>query len=102
MVLHSTYVFRVPYSCGVVLVFWFWREIGFGVTYVLSVQYSCAVVSVFLLWLFGVTYVLSVHYSCAVLSVFYCGEKANFVQIPYSRDRFSIILRTFFVENEPI
>ncbi len=38
------------YSCGVVLVFWFWREIDFGVTYVLSVQYSCAVVSVFWLW----------------------------------------------------
>ncbi len=38
------------YSCGVVLVFWLWWEIVFGVTYVLSVQYSCAVVSVFLLW----------------------------------------------------
>jgi hypothetical protein len=38
------------YSCGVVLVFWFWRETVFGVTYVLSVQYSCAVVSVFWLW----------------------------------------------------
>ena len=45
-----TYVLRVQYSCGVVLVFWFWREIVFGVTYVLSVQYSCAVVSVFWLW----------------------------------------------------
>jgi hypothetical protein len=45
-VLH-TYVLRVQYSCGVVLVFWFWREIVFGVTYVLSVQYSCAVMSVF-------------------------------------------------------
>jgi hypothetical protein len=32
-----TYVLRVQYSCGVVLVFWFWREIVFGVTYVLSV-----------------------------------------------------------------
>ncbi len=50
LVLHTTYVLRVPYSCGVVLVFWFWREIVFGVTYVLSVQYSCAVVSVILLW----------------------------------------------------
>ncbi len=55
MVLHTTYVLRVPYntvvvSCGVVLVFWFWREIVFSVTYVLSVQYSCAVVSVFWLW----------------------------------------------------
>jgi hypothetical protein len=49
LVLH-TYVLRVQYSCGVVLVFWFCREIVFGVTYVLSVQYSCAVVSVFQLW----------------------------------------------------
>jgi hypothetical protein len=49
LVIHITYVFRVQYSCSVVLVFWFWREIIFGVTYVLSVQYSCAVVSVF--WL---------------------------------------------------
>jgi hypothetical protein len=45
-----TYVLRVQYSCGVVLVFWFWWEIVFGVTYVFSVQYSCAVVSVVLLW----------------------------------------------------
>ncbi len=45
-----TYVLRVQYSCGVVLVFWFWQEIVFGVTYVLSIQYSCAVVSVFWLW----------------------------------------------------
>ncbi len=42
-----TYVLRVQYSCGVVLVFWFWREIVFGVTYLLTVQHSCAVVSVF-------------------------------------------------------
>ena len=42
---NCTYVLRVQYSCGVVLVFWFWQEIiVFGVTYVLSVQYSCAVV----------------------------------------------------------
>ncbi len=45
LVLHTTtYVLRVQYSCGDVLVFWFWQEIGVGVTYVLSVQYSCAVV----------------------------------------------------------
>ncbi len=45
LVLHTTtYVLRVQYSCGVVLVFWFWQEIVFGVTYVLSVQYSCVVV----------------------------------------------------------
>jgi hypothetical protein len=46
LVLHTPYVLRVPYSCGVVLVFWFWWKIVFG-TYVLSVQYSGAVVSVF-------------------------------------------------------
>jgi hypothetical protein len=46
-----TYVLRVQYSCGVVLVFWFWWEIVFGFAYALSVQYSCAVVSVFWLWL---------------------------------------------------
>ncbi len=45
-----TYISRLQYSCGIVLVFWFWQEIDFGVTYVLSVQYSCAVVSVFWLW----------------------------------------------------
>ncbi len=44
LVLHTTYVLRVQYSCGVVLVFWFWLEIVLGVTYALSVQYSCAVV----------------------------------------------------------
>jgi hypothetical protein len=33
-----------------VSVFWFWQEIGFGVTYVLRVQYSCGVVLVFLFW----------------------------------------------------
>jgi hypothetical protein len=42
-----TFVSRVQYSCGIVLVFWFWWEIVFGITYLLSVQYTCAVVSVF-------------------------------------------------------
>ena len=45
-----TYVLRVQYNCGVVLVFWSWQEIVIDVTYALSVQYSCAVVSVFWLW----------------------------------------------------
>jgi hypothetical protein len=45
-----TYVSRVQYSCGVVLVIFFWQEIVFVITYVLSVQYTCAVVSVFWLW----------------------------------------------------
>ena len=57
LVLHTTYVLRVPYSCGVVLVFLVLAGFVFGVTYVLNVQYSCAVVSVF----------------C-------CGRKANLVQ----------------------
>ena len=47
--LHTHVLLRVQYSCGGVLVFWFWRQIVFGVTHILSVQYSCAVVSVF--WL---------------------------------------------------
>ncbi len=49
LVLH-TYALRVQYSCGVVLVFWFWREIVFGVTYIFREQYICTVVSVFWLW----------------------------------------------------
>ncbi len=32
---------RVQYSCGVVLVFWFWWEIVLGVTYVLIQLCSC-------------------------------------------------------------
>jgi hypothetical protein len=48
LVLHTAYVLRVQYSCGVVLVFWFWQEIVLGVMFVLSVQYSCAVVLIFL------------------------------------------------------
>ena len=63
-------------------VFWFWREIGFGVTYVLRVQYSCGVVLVFLFWweiVFGFAYVLSVKYSCAVVSVFGSGGKSVLV-----------------------
>jgi hypothetical protein len=28
------FVLRVQFSCGIVLVFWFWREIVFGVRYV--------------------------------------------------------------------
>ncbi len=50
LVLHTTYVLRIQYNCGVVLVFWYWREIVIDSTYVFSVQYSCAVVSVFWLW----------------------------------------------------
>jgi hypothetical protein len=49
LVLH-TYVLRVQYNCGVVLVFWSLREIIIDFTYIFSVQYSSGVVSVFWLW----------------------------------------------------
>ncbi len=39
LVLH-TYVIRVQYSRGVVLLFWSWREIVIDFTYIFSVQYS--------------------------------------------------------------
>ncbi len=64
--------------CCCVSDFWFWREIGFGVTYVLIVQYSCGVVFVFWFWWeedFGFAYVLSVQYSCALCQFFGCGGK---------------------------
>jgi hypothetical protein len=48
---------------------------------------------------FGVTYILSVQYSCVVVTVYCCGGKVNFVQIPYSHNHFSKILRTFFVKK---
>ncbi len=41
-----TYASRLQYSCGVVLVFLFWREIVFVISYILGVQYTCAVVSI--------------------------------------------------------
>ncbi len=49
MVLHTTYVLRVPYSCGVVFSFLVRAGNGFRcfVRMVLIVQYSCVVVSVF-------------------------------------------------------
>jgi hypothetical protein len=65
-----TYVLRVQYSGGVVLVFWFWREIVFGVTYVISVQYSCAVVSVFWLWQEIVLYMRTPFYEKILLGYF--------------------------------
>ena len=75
-----TYVLKVQCSCGVVLVFWFWREIVFGVMYILSVQYSCAVVSVFLLWrenfiTTGKKVLVICLAGCAVVSVFGSGGK---------------------------
>jgi hypothetical protein len=82
-----TYVLRVQYSCGVVLVFWFWREIVFGVTYVLSVQYSYAVVSVFLLWLE------------IVLKMRTCFYKKILLGYLLWSARFSKILRPFCVNR---
>jgi hypothetical protein len=37
LVLH-TYILRVHYSCGIVLVFWFWWKIVFGITYIRSAK----------------------------------------------------------------
>ncbi len=65
-------------SCAVVSDFWFWWEIGFGVTYVLRVQYNCGIVLVFWFWweiVFGVPYLLSIQYSCAVVSVFWLWQE---------------------------
>ncbi len=44
LVVHTTMYFEYH---TIVVLFWFWREIVFGVTYVLSVQYSCVVVVFF-------------------------------------------------------
>jgi hypothetical protein len=66
--------------CGCVSVFWFWREIGFGVTYILREQYSCGVVLVFWFWqeiVSGFAYVLSVQYSCVVVSVFWLWREID-------------------------
>ncbi len=96
MVLHTTYVLRVPYSCGVVLVFWFWPDRVFGVTYILSVQYSCAVVSVFWCGFLVLRTYLVYNTVVRLCQFFCCGTKVNFVRIPYSQDCFSKISRTFF------
>ncbi len=77
LVLHTPYVLRVPYSCGVVLVFWYWREIVFG------------------------TYVLSVQYSCAVVSVFCCGGKANLVRIFLLNPRILFLYFFFCMDLQP-
>ena len=95
LVLHTTYVLRVPYSCGVVLVFLvvagnsFWCyvhtqskiQLCSCVIFVVVTgklilyEFSCSIQIFFFFWfwqdiVFGVTYVLSVQYSCVVVSVF--------------------------------
>ncbi len=74
MVLHTTYVLRVPYSCGVVLVF-------------LVVVGNIFVLRTYLVY----------NTVVRLCQFFCCGGKVNFVRIPYSHDRFSKILRIFFV-----
>ncbi len=76
MVLH-TYVCRLQYSCYVVLVFWFWWEIVFGVTYVLSVQYSCAVVSVFLVLAGNRSQNENAFLQKNLIGLLYCDPLAN-------------------------
>ena len=43
---NSFWCVRSPYSCGVVLVFWFWQEIGFGFIYyvLMYLEYNTVVV----------------------------------------------------------
>ncbi len=80
--------------CYCVSVFWFWQEIGFGVTYVLRVQYSWGIVLVFWFWretVFGFAYVLSVQYSCAVVSVFWLWRERVLV---WSKKKFLLV---FFI-----
>ncbi len=59
--------------------FWFWREIGFGLTYYLCIQITIQLwCCVSFLVLVGNTfwcYVLSVQYSCAVVSVFWFWQE---------------------------
>jgi hypothetical protein len=63
---------HLEYNTVVVLcrVFWFWREIVFGVIFVLSVQYRCAVVSVFWLWWERVLKMRTHFYKKILLSYF--------------------------------
>ena len=77
MVLHTTYVLRVPYSCGVVLVF----LVVAGNSFLVLRTYLVYNTVVGLCQFFG------------------CGGKVKFVQIPYSHDRLSKISRTFFVKK---
>ncbi len=108
------------YSCGSVCVFWFWREIVFGVTYVLSVQYTCAGVSVFWLWWeivllreivlkmrtpFDFLWAVSTEKKIMAKQSFEflhgvhpVGDDCMDVQ-PYSHDCSSKILRTFFASR---
>jgi hypothetical protein len=85
-------------SCAVVSVFWFWREIGFGVTYVLRVQYRCGIVLVFWFWreiVFGVSYVLRVQYSCAVVSVFWLWREI----VLKNENTFRFPMSSFYQKN---
>jgi hypothetical protein len=76
--------------------FWFWREMR-----ELALHYfpaDCFGIE----WeiVFGVMYVLGVQYSCAGCVIFVVvAGKVNFVQIPYSHNRFSKISRTFFCKK---
>ncbi len=77
LVLHTTDVLRVPYSCGVVLVF-------FG-----SGGKQFLVLRMYLVY----------NTVVRLRQLFCCGGKVNFVRIPYSHDHFSKIPRTFFVKK---
>jgi hypothetical protein len=68
MVLHTTYVLRVPYSCGVVLVFLVVAGNSFCVTYSTYLVYN---------------------------TIQFCGGKANFVRIFLLNPNFLLVHRSF-------
>ncbi len=85
--------------------FLFWREIVFGFTYYLctlsTIQLWCCV-SFFGTggkWFLVLRTYLLYNTVVQLCQFFCCGGKVNFAQIPYSHDRFSKILRTFFVKK---
>jgi hypothetical protein len=67
---HNAWAGGTFFSCAVVSVFQFWREIVFGVTLYLS--------TVFWVWreiVFGVTYILRVQYSCVLCQFFWSWQE---------------------------
>ena len=82
------------FSCAVGSVFWFWREIGFGVTYLCTLStiqlWHCVS---FWFWreiVFGVTYVLNPNFLLLRISFLYCIDLH-----PYNHYRFSKKSRPF-------
>ncbi len=76
-----------------VSVFWFWREIGFGVTYVHRVQCSCGIVLALWFWwevVFGVTYVLRVVIGHGIMAGNIARLLLQFAKSPIADVRFDL------------